>query len=100
MSNLVKQMVREIKGVRPKRYKRLIILDIILKEYARLVGVEYEELVRRLRPKIIRHAISKLDLELTDELEKFIAGVTDEALKDYIKMLQYFRGKEEKDGYE
>ncbi len=95
MSNLVKNMLREIKGIRPKRYKRLIILDIILKEYAYLVGVEYEELVNRLRPKIIRHAIYKLDLELTDELERFVIGVTDEALDDYIRMLKYFRGKKQ-----
>jgi len=95
MSDLVKEMLREIKGIRPKRFKRLIILDLILKEYSHLVGVEYEELVNRLRPKIVRQAIKKLDLELTDGLEKFILGVTDEALEDYIRMLKYFRRKEE-----
>ncbi len=95
MSDLVSKMLEDIKGIRPKRFKRLIILDIILKEYARLVGVEYKELVERLRPNIIRQGVKKLDLELTDELERFIFGVTDEALKDYIRMLQYFRGKEE-----
>jgi len=94
-SELLNEMLKGIKGIRPKRYKRLIILDIILKEYAYLVGVDYSELVERLRPKIIRRAVYKLDLELTDELDKFIVGVTDEALDDYIRMLQYFRGKEE-----
>ncbi len=92
---LVNEMLKGIKDIRPKRYKRLIVLDVILKEYAYLVGVEYSELVERLRPKIIRRAIYKLDLELTDEIERFIVGVTDEALDDYIRMLQYFRGKEQ-----
>ncbi|MFW5946535.1 MAG: hypothetical protein ACOCSJ_05280 [Candidatus Natronoplasma sp.] len=91
---VVNEMLTGIKGIRPKRFKRLIILDVILKEYAYLVGVEYSELVERLRPKIIRRAIYKLDLELTDEIERFIVGVTDDALNDYISMLQYFRGKE------
>ncbi len=100
MPNLVKKMLKEIKGIRPKRFKRLIILDIILQEYAYLVGVDYEELVERLRPKIIRQAIKKLDLEFTEELNKFIIGVTDEALEDYIRMLKYFRGKEEEEGNE
>lgn len=95
MSDLVKDMLREIKGVRPKRFKRLVILDLIMKEYAYLVGVKEKELVNRLRPIIVRQAIKKLDLELTDDLEKFILGVTDEALEDYIKMLKYFRGKED-----
>lgn len=100
MPDLVKKMLREIKGIRPKRFKRLLILDIILQEYAYLVGVDYEELVERLRPKIIRQAIKKLDLELTEEINKFIVGVTDEALDDYIRMLKYFRGKQEDDGKE
>jgi len=95
MSDLVKDMLREIKGVRPKRFKRLVILDLIMKEYAYLVGVKEKELVNRLRPIIVRQAIKKLDLELTDDLEKFILGVTDEALEDYIKMLKYFRGKKD-----
>ncbi len=97
MSDVVKDMLREIKGIRPKRFKRLVVLDIIMKEYAYLVGVKYEELVNRLRPKIVRQAIKKLDLELTEELEDFILGVTDEALNDYIEMLKYFRGKEDAD---
>ncbi|MEF8834935.1 MAG: hypothetical protein V5A76_02150 [Candidatus Thermoplasmatota archaeon] len=87
-------MLEEIRDIRPKRFKRLVMLDLILKEYAFLVGVDYEELVERLRPTIVRRAIAKLELDLTDELEKFILGVTDEALEDYIKMLKYFRGKE------
>ncbi|MBS3781620.1 MAG: hypothetical protein KGY66_03070 [Candidatus Thermoplasmatota archaeon] len=87
-------MLKELKGIRPKRYKRLIILDIILKEYAYRIGVDYEDLVGNLRPKIIRRAISKMELELTDELEHFILGVTDRALEDYIKMLKYFRRSE------
>ncbi|MEF8832819.1 MAG: hypothetical protein V5A66_04785 [Candidatus Thermoplasmatota archaeon] len=94
MSNLVNEMLEEIRDIRPKRFKRLVMLDLILKEYAFLVGVDYEELVERLRPTIVRRAIAKLELDLTDELEKFILGVTDEALEDYIKMLKYFRGKE------
>jgi hypothetical protein len=78
-------------GIRPKTQRRVITLDLFIEEYCSRHDREKEQLLKDMKPADLREICYEVS-EFSDRSNRWLFGISNRSLKDYIKTLRYFSG--------